>query len=113
MYKLKLGFLLDTRLGKMWFHHWVDWDGIDEVDGILEHNLEHATDYVSTKYGTSAQYTVVHVVVLETRSVDEGQLQCVGCKCHFDKPEDKKCPYCESINWAFGSVVEDKPETIK
>jgi len=109
MYKVKLIFLgIDSKETPLWSHQWTDWNGIDELDGIVDEwkdkeqsQLDH--DNIDRK--------ILTVLVAETQNCTDNKYQCGSCENYFAKSDDGDCPYCGGGNWVEGCI--DDPGTPK
>ena len=102
MYKIKLIFLSVKEDGTpFWSHQWTDWNGIDEIDGIVvdwkdkeQSQLDH--DNIDLK--------VLDVLVAETQDCTDNKYQCGSCDNYFAEPDDGACPYCGGPDWVEGGI---------
>jgi hypothetical protein len=109
MYKVKLIFLgIDSKETPLWSHQWVDWNGIDELDGIVvdwmdkeQSQLDH--DNIDRK--------ILTVLVAETQDCTDNKYHCGSCENYFAEPDDGDCPYCGGGNFVEGCIDEPEPNT--
>ena len=102
MYKVKLIFLgIDSKEIPLWPVRWVDWNGIDEIDGIVDEwkdkeqsQLDH--DNIDKK--------ILYVLVAETQDCTDNKYQCGSCENYFAEPDDGDCPYCGGGNFVESGI---------
>ena len=104
MYKVKIVFLYEDSEGDCrWSHQWADWDGIDDVEGIL---AEYRAKEEKALKEDNIDNMVKYAVIVECEDCTVGQWQCASCECYFNKTDQGDCPYCGSGNFVKGCIDE-------
>lgn len=104
MYKIKIVYLSKTSEGTpLWAEQWVDWDGIEETDPILEAYFRKEKNALR-----GIDRNLQYALIAETRDITDGKFQCGSCDCFFDDDSEQCCPFCGSGNYVEGCIDEEK-----
>jgi hypothetical protein len=102
MYKVKLIFLgIDSKETPLWSHQWTSWNGIDELDGIVE---EWKDKEQSQLDHDNMDRKILYVLVAETQDCTDNKYHCGSCENYFAEPDDGDCPYCGGGNFVEGCI---------
>ena len=102
MYKAKIVFLYKNSEDKcIWSHAWVDWNGTDDIEGIIA-ELREAEE--KALKGDRMDEVVQYAVLVDCNDITEGKYQCGSCECFFEELDDESCPFCGSGNFVEGCI---------